>query len=137
MFEKIKNYLYTVPFLFFNNLVFAAEAGCTYAGITWVNGKPQIMTNKANCSDYNSGTSFGSKMTEGYNTFKTIFDIVYVAAVVLAAISLVYGGVELASSAGNQQNKQKAWGRIKISFIVLAALGGLGTVVKIAVGILR
>lgn len=124
--NKIKNFIYILPMLL--NKVFADE--CSYGGIQFVNGTPQIVQNSI-CPSSDAGTSWATKMDSGADALEQFFTFFYGASITISVICLMIGAVQLAMSTGNQQAKMKARNRIKISLIVLAILGGLGTIVNL------
>lgn len=134
MFNKIK----TLCILASANLInFVWATDCdAYGGVEVINGIPQISTTYI--SDCQAKIRSDSFDETGTNVLVLLLDkrnFVIAAGVVICVISLVIGATELAMSAGNQQNKQKAWGRIKISLIALAIIGSIGTLVNIFINI--
>lgn len=118
---NIKNLLYMLPF-YLMKPVFADG----YAGGVFSNGTFTFTPPKGE----NKG--FFDTVQGGYNGMSKLFTFIWAACIILAIISLVIGGVQLSMAAGNPQKTQKAWGRIKISLIVIACLGGLTTIITMA-----
>ena len=133
---KLQILLYTIPF----SSVFAGELGkpkteCTnnYGGI--VVGKNGFEI-RERCSSTVSST-FDQDMDKGALILGKTFTYIYAASIILGVISLVYGGIELATSAGNQRKKEHAMNRIRSSFIAEALLGGIWVIVRIALAMFK
>lgn len=129
---KLQLILYTIPF----TLVFAGnDTDCTdnYGGIVVGANGFEI---KKRCKN-TVVSSFDADMDKGALILGKTFTYIYAASVTIGVISLVYGGIELATSAGNQRKKEHAMNRIKSSLIAEALLGGIWTIVNIAVALLK
>lgn len=125
MTHKIKNTLYLLPFLFFE---FVQADGL----IEIVNGVPQVVKPSNTSNDTWNGT-----LTVTTSQLFKFYRVVWGISIILTVICLVIGAVQLSAAAGNPMKKQKAWGRIKTSIIVIACLGGILTIVGFAFSFLR
>lgn len=94
-----------------------------YGGIRIKDGKMEVVKP---CKVESTFDGTAEKSAETMRGLITFFRGV---SVIIGVISLVWGDIQLAMSAGNARNKEKAWGRIKISLIVVALLGGLNIII--------
>lgn len=103
----------------------------TYGGVYIKDGQVKVLP------QCDVEETFDNEMARSTNQLIQIFFYVWNGSLIIAMISLATGGVQLAYSRGNPQSKQKAWGRIRISLIVVALLGGLETIVLLFFGLFR
>lgn len=107
------------------------ECSDNYGGISLENGQFVV---KPQCDQVEE---FGNKMNGAYNQFYRIYIYIWSGSLIIAVICLAFGAVQLAMSAGNPQKKQKAWGRIKLSLLTVALLGGITTIIVFAFSLFR
>lgn len=107
------------------------ECSNNYGGVVFENGQFVV---KTQCDQVNE---FKEQMDGTYNQMHRFFVYIWSGSLVIAVICIAFGAVQLAMSAGNAQKKQKAWGRIKVSLLVVALLGGISTIIVLAFGLFK